>query len=79
MPITSATNPIPPAANVVSFKKGTLPIKSIAIESKKSIAAVEKLSFIIRPQINNIGIIKGTIPFSQSFNKSFFRTSKREI
>ena len=63
---------------VINFFHGTRPINRRIKLIKKRIAAVEKLSLTINPQIIIIGRKSGRIPSFHLSNRSFFLTNNLE-
>ena len=57
---------------------GAFAINRISKQIKNKMAAVEKLSFTINPQITKTGIITGQKPSFQLSKRSFFFTNNRE-
>ncbi|MNY15109.1 hypothetical protein D3C86_1483090 [compost metagenome] len=77
-PIAIKNRSTPAKMTENNLEKGTLPRKSSTKQIINKMAAVEKLSLTINPQIITIGAIIGRNPFFQSFISSFFFTSIRD-
>ena len=71
-----AATPAPTTVN--NFDHGTFPINITVNEIAKTMAAVEKLSFKINPQITITGSKTGQKPPFHLSKRSFFFTNKRE-